>query len=63
MKQKRVKIIRHGGSAGITIPARYLKESQLKVGDELSVTFDDVLFYLKPVEPREPKEQPDENEK
>jgi len=57
MKQKRVKIIRHGGSAGITLPAKYLKESQLKVGDEMAVVFDDVLFYLKPVEPRKEKDK------
>jgi len=57
MKQQKVRIIRHGGSAGITIPAKYMKDSQLKVGDEMAVVFDDVLFYIKPAEPRQKKEQ------
>lgn len=49
------KLIAVGGSTGVTLPAKYLKESQLKVGDEMAVVFDDVLFYVKPIAPREKK--------
>jgi antitoxin component of MazEF toxin-antitoxin module len=57
MKQGKRRIIRHGASVGITIPAKFLRDSQLKVGDELAVVFDDVLFYIKPAEPREKKHE------
>jgi antitoxin component of MazEF toxin-antitoxin module len=54
-KVSKRKLITVGGSVGITLPAKFLKESQLKVGDQMAVVFDDVLFYLKPIEPKEPK--------
>jgi len=63
MKTGTRRLIRHGGSIGITLPASFLKESQLKVGDKMAVVFDDVLFYVKPVEPRNKPEELKEQDK
>lgn len=56
MIQGRRRLIRVGGSVGITLPHRFLKQSQLEVGDQLIITFDDMMFAIKPVFPRGAKE-------
>ena len=48
MKQGRRRLIRHGGSVGITFPVKFLKDSQLKVGDKVAVVFDNILVIVKP---------------
>ena len=52
------KLIVVGGSTGITLPVKFLRESQLRVGDIVSVVFDDIVVVVKPVMP---KEKPDED--
>lgn len=34
------KIIKTGNSAAVTIPARFMKDLNLKIGDSVEVTFD-----------------------
>lgn len=46
MKQGHRKLIKHGGSVGITFPSKFLKESQLKVGDEVAVVFNNIWLLL-----------------
>lgn len=53
MIQGRRRLIRVGGSVGITIPYRFLKQSQLRLGDQLIITFNDMMFAIKPTFPRE----------
>jgi antitoxin component of MazEF toxin-antitoxin module len=53
------KLITVGGSVGITLPAKFLKESNMRKGDKVSVVFDDVVVVVKPV--TEKKETPNED--
>ena len=43
------RLIRHGGSVGITLPPSHLKRMGWKVGDKVGLVFDDVLVIIKPV--------------
>lgn len=49
MKQGHRRLIKHGGSVGITLPQKFLKEKGWKAGDKVAVVFDDVAVIVKPV--------------
>ena len=53
MKQGKRRLIRHGGSIGITLPSQFLKEKGWKVGDKVAVVFDDVAVIVRPENPKE----------
>jgi len=47
------KIIRIGGSTGLTLPPTFLRKNNLKVGDVVGLTIDDVIVVVVPKMPRE----------
>jgi len=48
IKTGRRRIIRHGGSYGITIPRKFLELSGLKVGDRVGIVYNRVLLVINP---------------
>lgn len=42
------RLIRIGGSVGITLPPKHLKRMGWKVGDKIGMVYDDVLVMVKP---------------
>ena len=53
MKYTRRKLVRQGGSIGVTLPAKFLKESRLNVGDTVEMAFNDIVIAVKAAWPEE----------
>lgn len=54
-KPVRRKLMKIGGSVGITFPKNYLDTTELKAGDEVGLVFDEILVIVKPTLPKEEK--------